>query len=505
MSPGPNLNFSIPNTYTVYGTMSASSGKYYWEAVATSSPIGVGIKQLNVLDRYSNTIYYMGSSLSGTGEKYVNGTGSAYGASWTTGDVIGVAVDMDGGTVTFYKNNTSQGSIALSLATITEFVPTFVSGAGATFVGYVNFGQRPFSYTPPSGYVALNTYNLPTPTILQGNKYMDATLWTGDQAARTITNSGGFQPDMVWTKSRSDAESHRLSDSVRGGNGTVLYELNSNLTEAEGTDTLVSGFASNGFTIAAGTNTPNISSRTYVGWQWQAGQGSTSSNTSGSITSTVSVNTTAGFSIVTYTGTGSVATVGHGLGVAPKMMIIKCRSAAGDNWRVYHASLGATKFLDLNQTSAVGTATSVWNDTAPTSTVWTVGTNGEVNRSTSTYVGYIWAEISGFSKFGSYTGNGSADGPFVYTGFRPKFILLKSTTTAGSNWWIYDTARSTFNAADSLLFPNLSNAEYSGGVELDILSNGFKFRNFSNDGNKSGDTFIYAAFAENPLKYSLGR
>jgi hypothetical protein len=208
---------------------------------------------------------------------------------------------------------------------------------------------------------------------------------------------------------------------------------------------------------------------------------------------------------VTYTGTGANATVGHGLGVAPKMVIFKRRSAAAD-WAVYHASIGNTGALSLNLTIATDTSILYFNNTSPTSSVFTIGAGGTGNNaSASTYVAYCWAEIAGFSKFGSYTGNGSADGPFVFLGFRPKFIMLKSTTTAGSNWWIYDTSRSTYNAADSLLFPNLNIAEYSGGVELDILSNGFKFRNFANDGNKSGDTFIYAAFAENPFKNALAR
>jgi hypothetical protein len=332
---------------------------------------------------------------------------------------------------------------------------------------------------------------------------MDATLWTGNGTSQTITNAASFRPDFVWIKQRSSTEQNQNFDSVRG----ATKVLNSNLTNAESTDaTKLTAFNSNGFSIGSELAV-NRSGFTYVGWQWQAGQGSTSSNTSGTITSTVSVNATAGFSIVTYTGTGSAATIGHGLGVAPKMIIAKGRGNV-DNWPVYHASANAspaTGHLLLNTTAAFTSTSTTWNNTAPTSTVFTVGTDTRINQNTITYVAYCWAEIAGFSKFGSYTGNGSGDGPFVFLGFRPKFIMLKSTTTAGSNWWIYDTSRSTYNAADSLLFPNLNIAEYSGGVELDILSNGFKFRNFANDGNKSGDTFIYAAFAENPFKNALAR
>jgi hypothetical protein len=329
---------------------------------------------------------------------------------------------------------------------------------------------------------------------------MDISLWTGDQNSRTITNSGAFQPDLIWTKSRSDAESHRLHDAVRGGNGTVLYELNSNTTEADGTDTLVSGFASNGFTIAAGANSPNITSRTYVAWQWKA-NGAGSSNTSGSITSTVSANQTADFSVVTYTGTGSTGTVGHGLGVTPNMIIMKDRGAVGA-WTVFHSSLAnmTSAYLGLNTTNAVGTLGSAV--AAPTSS--TFGISGSTSSAT-TCVAYCFAAVAGYSAFGSYTGNGSADGPFVFLGFRPRYVLVKLSSGV-ENWYVQDSARGIYNANTYGLYPNLSNAEQnSTAYSVDFLSNGFKLRTSDTSINTSSGTYIYAAFAENPFKYSLAR
>lgn len=418
---------------------------------------------------------------------------ASYGASYTTGDVIGVAVDRVAGTVTFYKNNVSQGAQ-------TGGNP---SGNIAVY-GYsgniwdINFGQRPFVYTPPSGYVRLNTYNLPTPTVLQGNKVMDATTYTGTGATQSITNAGSFTPDLVWIKSRtSSIHGNQITDSVRG----VTKNIKSNSTAAEVTDTNgLTAFNSNGFTIGsdAGYNT---SGNSIVGWQWQAGQGSTSSNTNGSITSTVSVNTTAGFSIVTYTGTGANATVGHGLGVAPSFIICKNRGTTQD-WAIYHSSLGNTQFL-IFTTATAGTSSAYWNNTSPTSSVFTVGTQNRVNA--NTMVAYCWAEITGFSKFGSYAGNGSSDGTFIYLGFRPKFIMVKKTSATG-NWEIFDSSRNTSNLTNLQLLPNLSNAESTSTTGVcDLVSNGVKWRGSGGDENASGATYIYAAFAENPFKYSNAR
>jgi hypothetical protein len=328
---------------------------------------------------------------------------------------------------------------------------------------------------------------------------MDATLYTGNGSAQTITNASAFKPDLVWQKPRSEVASHRLVDSVRGVNN-VLY---SNQTAAESAETnTLTAFNSNGFT--GGGSNAVTSGNTAVAWQWQAGQGSSSSNTSGSITSTVSVNTTAGFSVVTYTGNGGTgATVGHGLGVAPKMVIVKQRSST-EAWVVGHQNLtGWNYILNLNSTAAQFIPSTQCLGT-PTSTNIVVGPNASTNSNTATYVAYCWAEIAGFSKFTSYTGNGSADGPFVYCGFRPKFIMIKRTVNAGGSWAIYDTARNTYNVANLTLYPNLSSADDTYDV-LDFTSNGFKIRTSALGVNQSGDTFIVAAFAENPFKNSLAR
>jgi hypothetical protein len=482
------------------GTIGMDTSAYYWEVTVTSLTSGNAFVGIN-LDSDSNGTGNAGYGYISDGNKRINNVDTSYGATYTTGDVIGVAFDATNRTLTFYKNNVSQGTI--SSVNAGTFVPWFyLGGATATGTININFGQRPFTYTPPSGFVALNTFNLPTPTILQGNKYMDATTYTGTGSALSVTNAGAFKPDFVWAKCRSASFANSLYDSVRG----TTKQLSSNLTDAEDTQTGgVTSFNSNGFSVGSFARV-NDNGQTFVGWQWQAGQGTTSSNTSGTITSTVSVNATAGFSVVTYTGTGANATVGHGLGVAPKMVIVKNRTTSGDEWCVWHTSLtNATYYLYLNATSAQAVDTTFWNSTAPSSTVISLGSNGRTNRSSSNMVCYAWAEIAGFSKFGSYTGNGSADGPFVYTGFRPKFILIKSSSGV-SSWILQDTSRNIYNAAPNRLFPNTSDAEVTSSAgDIDILSNGFKIRNTSGSWNTNASTYIYMAFAENPFKNANAR
>lgn len=427
------------------------------------------------------------------GKTYNNSIGTTYngGATYTTNDIIGI--QLNNGTLTFYKNGTSQGT---AYSGITGNYCFAVSCYGTDKIA-LNCGQRPFAYTPPTGSVALNTYNLPTSTIVKGASYMNATLYNGNGGTQTISN-GNFYPDFTWIKVRNVADDHFLYDSVRG----ATKYLSSDTTAAEGTIANgLTAFTSTGFTLGDSGSTNNASNN-FVGWQWNAGSGSSSSNTNGSITSTVSVNTTAGFSVVTYTGTGSAATIGHGLGVAPSMIIIKKRSASGSPWEIYHASLGNGKALYLNTTSAE-IAASDWQYTSPTSSVWSMSNSPDINGSGSTYVAYCWAEIAGFSKFGSYTGNGSTDGPFVYCGFRPKFVMYKRADSTG-NWQIFDTSRDPSNNAGDSLFPNITNAETSG-YSFDILSNGFKQRDNGAGQNANGGTYVYAAFAENPLKFSLAR
>jgi len=325
---------------------------------------------------------------------------------------------------------------------------------------------------------------------------MAATLYTGTGATLAVSNavnSVGMQPDFVWMKGRSGATDHALYDSVRG----TTLDLASNTTAAETTQTTgLTTFGAAGFTVGALAKV-NTSAATYIGWNWKAG-GTAVSNTAGSITSSVSANTTAGFSVVTYTSTGANATVGHGLGVTPSLILVKSRAIVL-SWLVYHALIGNTKYLLLNTSAAETVDSTVWNNTSPTASVFTVGTAFGSN----TYVAYCWAPVAGYSAFGSYTGNGGTDGPFVYTGFRPRWLMLKNTGGAAS-WYVLDSSRNTYNVEDAVLVPNTNQAEVAI-TSVDFLSNGFKLRTTTTDINGSGTTYIYAAFAENPLKYANAR
>ena len=338
--------------------------------------------------------------------------------------------------------------------------------------------------------------------------YFETKLHNGTGSSKTLAYD--FEVDFFWTKKRNDVYGSYIYDSVRGNN----KRLQVSQTNAENTAANTISFGnSSGITIGSDsgnygvnqTQTDGGSAATYVGWGWLAG-GSASSNSNGSITSSVSASTTAGFSVVSYTGTGSNATVGHGLGVAPSVVITKNRdlsSGGASNWRVGSTMLGFTKRLNLNTTDSVSTDSTAYNDTDPTSSVFSVGTHGSTNGSTNGIIAYCFAEKKGYSKFGSYTGNGNADGPFVYTGFRPAFVMHKRTD-ATNNWHISDNKRDTFNPNDLELYPNASSAEYTETDGRDFLSNGFKIRESANWINASGGTYIYMAFAESPFVNSNG-
>jgi hypothetical protein len=342
---------------------------------------------------------------------------------------------------------------------------------------------------------------MPTPTIPAGDVYMNATTYTGNgTAGRVITVPNMTNVGFAWVKLRSGSDDHRLANTVTGGN----KHLQSNSTGAESTGTnVIQAFSGNTFTVGS-DNSVNVNGSTYVGWTWANG-GTAVTNTAGSITSQVSANTTSGFSVVTYSGNStSGATVGHGLGVAPSMVILKRRNGA-EAWPVYHSGMpSAAYYMRLNATDAQDTAASFMNNTAPSSTVFTLGNGGFSNTSGSTYVAYCWAPIAGYSAFGSYTGNGSTDGPFVYLGFRPRFIMIKRTNAA-EDWNIWDSSRSPFNLASVMLRPNTANADDGTVAGIDLLSNGFKWRNTWSGTNASGSTYIYMAFAENPFKYANAR
>ena len=335
-------------------------------------------------------------------------------------------------------------------------------------------------------------------TINKSTDNFNTVLYDGNATARNITT--GFRPDWVWLKSRSNADHHQLFDVVRGAEERIY----SSLDYAQGNNIqALTAFNSDSFSLGTDQYI-NGSGKTYASWNWKAGGGQGSSNTDGSINTTyTSVNTTAGFSIVKYTGNQtSGASVGHGLGVAPKMILVKSLSEA-HAWRVYHKSVGATKELYLNLTNVPYTATNVWNDQEPTSSVFYLGNNDSgTNKSGVTYVAYCFAEKTGYSKIGSYTGNGSTDGTFTYLGFKPAMIIIKRTDTA-KNWYLHDSKRDGYNNDNPYLSPNLSAAE-TGGTEIDILSNGFKLRASGTGHNESGGTYIYMAFAEEPLVANVG-
>ena len=478
-----------------YGTFGMSSGKWYFETTGGDNSVGIA----NISESVSATY-------SAAGSYNLNGTTVSGKATYTTTDLIGCAYDATNGTIEFFKNGVSQGSSSFSAGLGLDMVAQFNGTFSATRTCVANFGQRPFAYTPPTGFRSLCTTNLPATAIgfgltNQGNNYFDVSLWTGTSATQSITNSGSMQPDFVWTKMRGAAsQSHQLYDSVRGV--TKIIQTDNTSAEQTVANTLTS-FNSNGFTLGSAGNS-NLSTYTYVGWQWRASNATAVTNTAGTITSTVSANTTAGFSIVAYTGTGTNgATVGHGLGVAPDMIIVKRRNSTGQ-WATYHTSIGNTGALRLNATSATITDVSFWNNTSPASTVFTIGVDGDVNTNTGTYVAYCFDAVRGYSAFGSYTGNGSTDGPFVYTGFRPKFVLHKCSSLSGDGWLLYDTVRQTYNVVGAYLQPNLSDAEGNTTV-LDILSNGFKIRSTFSSTNSNGATYIYAAFAESPFQFSNAR
>jgi hypothetical protein len=512
-----NLQFASNATQSwISPTIGIDSGKFYWEetvSVISGVFLHIGATQLNGATTESALIartYYA------DGNKYSFNTGSitgaALGSSYTTNDIIGIAVDMSAGKIWFSKNGVWQGSGDPSAGTNEAY--SGLTGLWGPFAGkeavgnnptvILNCGQRPFAYTPPTGFKALNTQNLPTPAISNGANYFAATTYTGTGSALTIANTVGiasFQPDFVWVKGRSGATDHALYDSVRG----TTKDLVSNSTAAETTQaTGLTAFGSTGFTVGALAKM-NTNAATYIGWQWLAGAGTSSSNTSGSITSTVSVGATQGFSVVTYTGINAAATVGHGLGVAPKMIIVKTRNSA-DIWCVYTSTTGAGNYLALNSTIASTANTAVWNNTSPTSSVFSIA-NSAATGTAQAYVAYCFSEVAGYSKFGSYTGNGSTDGPFVFCGFRPRFVMIKRTD-AIADWQIMDTSRSSANVEQLALYANTSGAEasYTGTDGIDGLSNGFKIRVASSANvNANTATYIFAAFAESPFKLALAR
>ena len=525
--------------HTSFATMGAYSGKWYWEVTkedylnSQETSLGLGVAKTSfTLDGSAYTsstetnIAYMQGNV-----KFYDGVDGYTGFNTDLGPgeehepgIWMLAFDFDSGkgwigkdgvwlsTINGTAGDPVAGTDPCFSAFDTDAIYVPMIGMYSNSSCSANFGQRPFAYTAPSGYKAFCTTSLDDPTIADGTDYFDAVAYSGDASSSAIDVTGfDFQPDLVWVKKRdgttdTTTRSHVWTDVVRTAG--VHLRSDNNDDEAALASNLVTAFNSNGFTAAYQVAVNYINS-TFVAWAWKAGDTTDPANTDGTITSSVCANPSAGFSIVSYTGTGTAATVGHGLNAAPQMILVKNRDAAIDG-RVYHVGTDAANprlyWLKLFATTGDGgrqTTGAVWNDTAPTETVFSLGTASNVNYLDQKFIAYCWTPVEGYSAFGSYTGNGSDDGTFVYTGFKPTFVMYKRTDTTG-NWHVDDSQRDGYNFANKNLYPNLVDDESTGSF-IDILSNGFKLRTTSAPRNFLSGTYVYAAFAENPFKTARAR
>lgn len=489
-----NLSASIPfaTNSIVKGTFSASSGKWYWEVTVTSGGVGtVGA----LVDGAAET-YYPGYT-SSDGISYPSGGGVYRGGapiqtynSFTTNDVIGVALDLDNGKIFFSKNGTWQGSSDPAAGT-NPAASTGIAGKtwnvangnnSASAAGHAfNFGARPFAYTPPTGFAALNTKNLPTPSIKRSRQYFDARLRTGTGAAASVSDLE-FAPDLVWVKSRSAATTHNLFDTSRGAQkGIQTTGPNAEFTDANS----LSAFGSNGYSLGSDA-TPrgvNVNAATYVDWALKSGS-------------------TPGFNITLFTGDGTGArTINHGLGVAPQLMLVRGRDARV--WAGYHKALtSAAYYVDLGTAAAEAVDTTMFDSTAPGSSSFRVGSYNNANL--VNYLAYLFTEVPGFSRIGVYTGNASADGPFVWCGFKPKFVMIKGRDVA-TGWFLSNPSGSA-NEVIQRVFADSAGAEASNTYGLDLLAGGFKVRAPTGYSlNNSGNSYLFAAFADVPFKYARAR
>jgi len=558
-----NLVFNTGNLSTdqdnndwrgMFGTHSFTSGKWYWEAYQNANNANngfpVAIQRASDGKNYlmwSGSDAYLGRAVSTYGYSYAiytnaptysekrhNGSNANTNLSaGASGDIYQLAVDLDAGKIWFGKNNTWADSgdpangtnEAYSSIPAGTYVPasvTWNSSGSDNFVS--NFGQDDtfggaisaagnadgngfgvFKYSPPTGFLALCSANLPisedidpaeTDDDYPGKQFF-MSQYSGNGTNRTITTEA--QPDLIFIRSYNGSQDWYILDSSRGI--TANKYLLTNETNAEAT-LPQSNFTSVGATsvgISSGTWL-NSSGSEYQMWMWKCNGGTTASNAEGSTTCTVQANTKGGLSIITYSGTGSAATLGHGLEKAPEFMMAKRRSSAAQSWKVYHKGVGATKYLTLNTGDAEATSSGMWNDTAPSTTLISIGNESNVSTSGLDYIIYAWHSVDGFSKFGTYVGNADANGPFVYTGFRPSMLFLKNAT-ASNGWFIYDKLRDGFNPQNNTLSWQDSTTS-DNTYKLDILSNGFKIKGSNNAHNQSGQTFIYGAWADVPFKYN---
>ena len=538
----------------VSSDMAMSSGRWYWEiyidTVSSYQMHGIRPQIRNDADTNHDNDYYPGTredewgyNTDGRLHNDASAT-SSWGDTYTAGDIIGVALDMDAGTLNFYKNGSATGSQITGVSAVKS--PDGSRGDylacccvyGSTGQAIINFGQDGtfaghkssqnntdingignFFYTPPTGFKALCTANLrgDSSYVINSQKHFGVVTYTGNGSTGQSITSLNFQPDLIWFKARNNSRSHAWNDSVRG-RSKVHY---CNLTNAEDTDGSTQGLISfnpDGFTVGADYNAAshNRSGDTIVAWCWKAGGNSNTYNIDGTgygtasaagldggtITPTgSSVNTKAGFSITTYTGNGTAgATVAHGLGNKPVWVVIKRRDSA-DNWMVYHQGNNNFSnphhyYVELNANGADINSTIMMNDTAPTSSLFSLGSDPSVNVNSGTYVAYSWAEIPGYSKFGTYKGNGStSNGSYIHLGFRPALIIMKKFSGSDS-WEMHDSTRTSYNNMKAALFPSSTNTESTSSGLIDFLSNGFKHYNANGNTNEDGSIYFYIAFAE---------
>jgi hypothetical protein len=521
-----------------------SSGKWYFEAstsvVSQRIVLGVATPSFSLTSTAQTTVGFVGMAIDSTNANGMNNQSAGNTVLFTNSGSSGIqmivqmAVDCDTGKMWFgYNNNfyNSSGSSTgnpsagtnetVTLTNPETFFPIIQAfdngnklianfGQDSTFAGATTAGGNSdangygdFKYAVPSGFLALNSANLPEPDITPldddvPEDYFNTAIWTGNGTSQTISGVS-HQPDFMWIKRRSTSRDHQLVDTVRG----LTVGLQSNLTNAESTDAQkITSVNSDGYVVGSSLGT-NANNETYVGWSWLAG-GTAVSNTDGSVTSQVSVNSKAGFSIVSFTSPASGNfTAGHGLGVTPEVIIQKETGSTG-SWHVWHESVTTTtsNFLKLETTGGLGTVSNVWGASVPNSTTFGLGVGVSVDAN-NTQIAYCFHSVEGYSKFGSYTGNGSADGTFVYTGFRPAWIMHKRTDSA-TDWFMFDNRRLGYNPENHRLRANSNDTEADPG-EYDILSNGFKIRFTSGNVNASSGTYIYMAFAEMPFKYANAR
>lgn len=506
---------------SVTGTQYMTSGKWYAECNintlgGTYGMFGVSRETWTPIGR----VAYPGESGANSwgflnnGYTYYNGAAVTLYNTFANGDIIGIALDLDNGKLWFSINGTWQGSGNPTNGTNPAFTIPVGNGEAYTFAFGVyqnsvltNFGQRNFLYAPPTGFKTMNTSNYPEPVLKDTSRAMASTLYTGNGTTQTITNTG-FTPSLTWIKGRTSTSNNVLVDVIRG----AQYNLYSDSTSAQQFQNqfgYVDSITSSGFVPKTGstdaTNT-NVNGNNYVAWQWAANAATAVTNTDGTQTTTVCANPATGFSIVKAdiaSPGGAAITLGHGLGKAPQMIITKS-STSTNNWYVYNKNIGPTYHLTLNTTGDQGYSTTLWNSTNPTSSVFTLGSDW--TAATYTGIFYCWTEIPGYSKFGTYVGNGSTNGTYVPCGFRPKYVMYKAVNAGGSgeSWVTLDASRDVTNVEQNYLVPNTSQAEGSTPL-MDFTSNGFKLRIGGGAGNASGVTYIFMAFAENPAKYSLAR